>query len=113
MALERFHATYKLTDAFAEGSRSAMNDAFPMLPEVSAGVYNQGEITLLADSFDLEGFSSWPPSFLGDRSPLAMTAFGDFFFWNAQERQVDYLETQRQKLVKAASEPTWFIEGLL
>jgi hypothetical protein len=113
MANETFRSIYRFTEQFAEGSRSALNDAFEGLSEVAAGVYNEGEITLLADSFGLDGFSSWPREFWQGRSPLAVTAFGDFFFWSREARQIDYLEVQRQKVIKAADDPSWFLEGLL
>lgn len=113
MAHETFRSIFRLTERFAEGSRSALNNAFPQLSEVTAGVYNEGEITLLADSFDLDGFASWPRPFLQDRSAVAVTAFGDCFCWHTETRQIDYLEVQRQKLIKAADDPDWFMDGLL
>jgi len=113
MVRESFLSVYTPTDRFARGSRSAMNDVFDNLPEVDAGVYNNGEISLLADSYDIDAFASWPRFFWENRSPLAITAFGDFFVWSRDTRQIDYLEVQRQTLLKATHDPVWFLEGFL
>ena len=113
MVRERFLSVYSLTGPFAKGSRSAMNDVFENLPELDAGVYNDGEITLVADSYDLDAFASWPEAFWENRFPLATTAFGDFFLWSRNTRQIEYLELQRQTLLKATQDPAWFLEGFL
>ena len=113
MLLEGFDIRYKLTERYAVGSRSALNDACETLPELLPGVYNSGELTLLADSFDLDGFATWPDAFWKDRSPLAITVLGDFFVWTHRTRRVEFVEVQRQKVMRAADDPGWFLETLL
>ena len=73
-------STYRLSERFALGSRSAINDLFSDLPDVDAGVYNQGLLTIVADTFDSEEcLASWPGHMFQDRSVIAVTAFGDLF----------------------------------
>ncbi|WCE05533.1 T6SS immunity protein Tdi1 domain-containing protein [Pseudoxanthomonas sp. JBR18] len=78
-----------------------------------AGVYSEGLLVVLGQQLSKQLAQSWQWLLGHDATPLAHTAFGDFFFWSQKHESVFYFETQRGKSTFVDRSTEWFFEQFI
>lgn len=85
-----FDSSFELSDSAPVGVARAQR-----LPRLQPGVYQSGLLTLLDEKLGEEVLRHWRWLIGSDATALAVTAFGDIFFWSDRFSSVYFLEVQR------------------